>query len=658
MEKKKVKETRVTKVAKDYEETKKDRSKKDSSKKDKCKQDKTKKDKSKQENQNPQHKEYGLFSNMYFILRNMLKYEPHFYILIPLGVLCAPVMKYLWNFISKFVIDMITSEGSGMQLLWLLVGFSVIQIIASMLNTYVQGEIWWRYIHVRFEMMCDKNVKVMTIDYQNLEDADVMDCYQKAGNACNNNNQGIEGMMHEIVNFINSCVIVLVGLLILGTMNPLVVFIMIALAAVNFAIRNYTNAKAKKTVWDPLATWWRKHNYIQNTTTDFKVAKEIRMYQLRGWLLNKFQEINDTRYQAQKENSKLWLFTSNCSEVLWAVAQVAVYAWLIYSLVQGRLTIGNFSLYLTCAATFFQYLNTLLENVNNLLARNREVDDFRSFLALDGQEDESGEQVPNQQEYEFTFKDVSFQYPKSEAFALKNLNLTIKAGERLAVVGLNGAGKSTMIKLLLRLYEPTQGEILLNGVNVKKYKKCSYYEIFAPVFQEVQLFAFPIAENVSMKSPEETDKKRSENSLKAAGLTEKLKSLPAGVDTELLKIIYDDGIDLSGGEKQKVALARALYKDAPVVILDEPTAALDALAESKLYQDFDALIGGKTAVYISHRLSSTQFCSNVAMFLDGELVEYGTHKSLMEQDGEYASMFRIQAQYYVEHPESEVAVSV
>ena len=282
------------------------------------------------------------------------------------------------------------------------------------------------------------------------------------------------------------------------------------------------------------------------------------------------------------------------------------------------------------------------------------MDDFRSFLDFwGGDEEDGGISVPKLDSYEFTFKNVSFRYPKAEAYALKNLNLTVKAGERLAVVGLNGAGKSTFIKLLLRLYEPTEGEILLNGVNVKDYNRHDYYQVFAPVFQTVELFAFPLAENISMQAPDETDTKKAEECLQAAGLKEKLEALPKGVKTEVLKVIYDDGVDFSGGEKQKIALARALYKDAPVVVLDEPTAALDAVAESRLYEDFDKLIGGKTAVYISHRLSSTQFCNHVAMFSGGEMVEYGTHKSLLEQDGEYAKMFRIQAQYYMEESGEE-----
>ena len=256
--------------------------------------------------------------------------------------------------------------------------------------------------------------------------------------------------------------------------------------------------------------------------------------------------------------------------------------------------------------------------------------------------------LPKSDRYEFKFENVSFRYPKADVYALKNMNITLEAGKRLAVVGLNGAGKSTFIKLLLRLYEPTEGRILLNGTDIRSYSRADYYRIFSAVFQDVNLFAYPLSENISMSTPEETDRKKAEICIRNAGMGEKLDSLSKGIDTEILKVIYEDGIDLSGGEKQKLALARALYKDAPVVVLDEPTAALDALAEAELYENFDKLIGKKTAVYISHRLSSTGFCDAVAMFKDGEMIEYGTHESLLKAGGAYSEMFRMQARYYVE----------
>lgn len=615
-----------------------------------------KKKEKKQQDKNPLHREYGLFRNIAFTLRNMIAYDKHFLLLIPLGVLCAPVLRYLWTFLSKFILDMITGEGDPDGLLRLILLFAAVQTSATMLQTYSWNHIFWRYIRTRTAMLIRMNAKAMQIDFEHLENPDVMDCFQKAHNACNSNDSGVEGMMRGLTDFLISLAVVLVGMFILGSLSPFVAILMLALALVNFLIVNHANIVSKREVWDPLAPWWRKRYYLENTTTNFKEAKDIRMFGLREWLLERYRALNKIRCDAQKKNSRIWFFTGLCSNLLAVASQAVVYAWLIYLLAKGRLSIGNFSLYLASAGTFFEYISGLLNGINTLLARSRQLDDFRSFLDLDGGEEKAaGKKLPKLSSCEFTFEDVSFSYPKAERYALRNLSLTIKAGERLAVVGLNGAGKSTMIKLLLRLYEPTKGRILLNGVDIREYDRRSYYEAFAPVFQQVELFAFPLEENVSMKEPEETDSARAEACLVAAGFSEKLEALPHGLKTELLKVIDDDGVDLSGGEKQKLALARALYKEAPVVVLDEPTAALDALAEAKLYQDFDKLIGGKTAVYISHRLSSTQFCSRVAMFVDGEMTEYGTHAELLEKGGAYAEMFRLQAQYYVEAEEKEVA---
>lgn len=211
---------------------------------------------------------------MGYTLGNMLRVEPAFYILIPLGVLSATVIKYLWTFISKSVIDLITGEAPEYRLYWLMALFFLIRLFAAMLDTLFSNEIFWRYIHTRFEMLYDKNMKIMSMDYENLEDPDIMDCYQKADNACNTNKEGIEGMMRGIVNFLMNAAVVIAGIAILGTMNPVVMLLITALAAVNFLIRNHANKKAKRLVWDPLAKWERKHSYIRNTTTDFNTARK------------------------------------------------------------------------------------------------------------------------------------------------------------------------------------------------------------------------------------------------------------------------------------------------------------------------------------------------------------------------------------------------
>jgi len=607
-----------------------------------------KKKKEEQEPKNRFHKEHGLWSNVKYICRNMVHYEKSLPWLILLIAVATTSMRYLWNFIAKFVLDMVSNGESVEKLVFLMVCVFAVQCATTMASSFANNQLWWRYIGVRTQMMVAKNRKIMTMKFEYLEDSDVMDAYQKAGNAVSNNNDGVEGMMHQIEYFVTTLMVVGFGLVIMGTMNLWIMLGMMALAILNFWIKNRTNRVTKKKIWDPLATWWRKRNYMENVTTDFKTAKDIRAFGLKDHLVGKMRSLNAERIEAEKKNQFIWWITGQIGNVLWFASQCAIYAWLIYSVLYRGMSIGNFTLYLGSAGTFFQHVISLFDGIVAMLAKSREVDDWRSFLEIDDGIEEGTIELPKTDTYEFKFENVSFRYPKAEKYALKHLNITLTAGKRLAVVGLNGAGKSTFIKLLLRLYEPTEGRILLNGVDIRSYSRADYYSIFSAVFQDVNLFAYPLSENVSMDTPEHTDRKKAERSLRDAGLGDKLDSLSKGVDTELLKVIYDDGVDLSGGEKQKLALARALYKAAPVVVLDEPTAALDALAEASLYENFDKLIGGKTAVYISHRLSSTGFCDAVAMFRDGEMIEYGTHESLLKADGAYAEMFRVQAQYYVE----------
>ena len=603
---------------------------------------------------NPYHKEFGFFSNLKFVLKIMKKYSPMLLFLLPVSAVLAVGNRYTVSFLIKYIIDIATNHGKLQQLLITLGIFSVIFIVLWNTNTWYNSKTEIKCIFARMKLILEKNLITMTMPFIYTEDPSMLDCNQKASQAVGGNQQGVEGMMHIILNFSASLGAVIAGLTIISTINFKIVILMIIIALANFFISNYANKWCKKHVWDELAPWWRKRWYMDMSLGDFSYAKDIRMFGLKNYLTQKFQEINKIRYNYQKKNNRVWLFVSIASSVFWVISQLLIYIYLIRCIFAKTITIGNFTLYLSATATFFECVMSLLNSITNFLNNSRYVDDFRSFYEMPELRQNLPEKETNlpklkpQSHYEFEFQNVSFKYPRAERFALQNVNIKIKAGERLAVVGLNGAGKSTFIKLLLRLYQPTEGKILLNGTDIQTYDLNSYFKIFAPVFQEVNLFAMSFAENVSMKSPENTDKDLVQKTVIQSGLEEKLNSLEKGLDTQLLKVIYDDGIDLSGGQKQKLALARALYKNAEVVVLDEPTAALDAIAESKLYSDFDKLIGGKTSIYISHRLSSTQFCNNVAMFKDGKLIEYGTHNSLLKQNGEYANMFHIQAQYYVE----------
>ena len=285
------------------------------------------------------------------------------------------------------------------------------------------------------------------------------------------------------------------------------------------------------------------------------------------------------------------------------------------------------------------------------------INDYRNFVAWEEHKETASANEGhitdiNLDQFEFKFENVSFKYPGHENYVLKNVNLTINDGTKLAVVGVNGAGKTTFIKLIMKLYEPNEGRILLNGVDIKEYNREEYFKLFSPVFQNVECFAMPIYQNISFAEEENTDMDKVNAVLEQSGLKAKIDSYEKGIHTNLLKIFDKEGIDLSGGEKQRLAMARALYKGGKVVILDEPTAALDALAEDKMYREFEKMIQGKTAVFISHRLGSTRFCDNIAMFENGTVVEEGTHDELMAKNGKYAYMFQIQSQYYEDKKDS------
>ena len=252
-------------------------------------------------------------------------------------------------------------------------------------------------------------------------------------------------------------------------------------------------------------------------------------------------------------------------------------------------------------------------------------------------------------EYEIECRDVSFRYPGTDTWALRHVNLKFRVGERLAVVGKNGSGKTTFIKLLCRLYDPTEGEILLNGIDIRKYSYEEYLSLFSVVFQDFKLFSFELGQNVAASV--EVDEERARACLEQAGFGTRLQELPKGLYTSLYKDFEEDGVEISGGEAQKIALARALYKDAPFLVLDEPTAALDPVAEYEVYTGFNRMVGNRTAVYISHRLSSCRFCDEIVVFDEGQIVQRGSHEALVSQeDGLYARLWNAQAQYYAEQP--------
>ncbi|MDE7325700.1 MAG: ABC transporter ATP-binding protein/permease [Lachnospiraceae bacterium] len=614
----------------------------------------------------PNQKEYSLLSNMVYVLKGTFRFQKSFVFFMGFVVLTSVVSTYLPTFALSAVVDQVTRRVGFNDLLKTVFLFLAGMLVTGVLQSWSNSNIWWRMIDARVQFMMMRIHKVLYMDYEHIESAKVMEVCQKAMRATSGNTNGVEGMMRSSQNTFKVLLSGLTAVVIVLRLSPWMVLVLLLLGVLNYFNMDYTKKNDKKT-WDELAPYWRKTWYMQQTMSNFVYGKDIRLFSMKDWLLGKYASLHGFIHCRMVESKNRWIGCSLRNQMLFLVQEGAIYAYLIYRVLETDMSIADFTLYLGAVRAFYEVLQQVFNSLTDMKAQSREINDFRTFLEYPDRgvaaseavlkegsactDNSRNKRLPSllgQAGYEFKFENVSFRYPESERYALKNLDLTLAAGERLAVVGLNGAGKSTFIKLLCGLYMPTEGRILLNGVDIRCYDKREYYKIFSPVFQNVELFAFPMDENVSMKVGEETDSARAEEYLRAAGLGEKLDSLPKGVKTDLLKIISEDGVELSGGESQKLALARALYKNAPVVVLDEPTSALDALAEYRMYQNFDRLIGKKSAVYISHRLSSTRFCDHVAMFADGELKEYGTHESLLAANGAYREMFDVQAQYYKE----------
>lgn len=313
----------------------------------------------------------------------------------------------------------------------------------------------------------------------------------------------------------------------------------------------------------------------------------------------------------------------------------------------GAFDIGLVTQYVGAATALAESLNILISSLGSMKANTTHLDNTFRYLDLPNAMYQGSLTTEKRADrnYQVEFKNVSFKYPGSETWALKNVSMKFQIGKRLAIVGENGSGKTTFIKLLCRLYDPQEGEILLNGIDIRKYRYDDYMGIFSIVFQDFQLISQSLGSNVA--GSVDYDAQRVKNALMDAGFGPRLESLPKGLDTQLYKDYGEDGIEVSGGEAQKIAIARALYKDAPFIILDEPTAALDPMAEAEIYAKFNEISGDKTAIYISHRLSSCKFCDEILVFDRGSIIQQGTHEALLEQaSGKYAQLWNAQAQYY------------
>lgn len=590
-----------------------------------------------------------VYRTLTYFYGEAFRYQPLYFIFIILLIIINALSPFINILLPKYIIDELLGNKNpayiGLLILMICAGNFLFGTGRVLVNGTLEkySDSFERYFNIK--MGC----RTMDMDFEHTEDPAALEQVSKAQTGMSWYSGGIQGLTFCFVNIISNIIILFGVIFLLSAHSPLLLITSILVVIIRAFINSKINA-INMAHFKRLVNINRGFGYVFWQLSNFKVGKDIRLYDGTDMMLQKADNYNLDMQQKWKEQSRA---TLKCQEVDVFVSGLSTafnYFYLGFRMLRQTITIGDFNMLISSCDSFQNALKDITWNLQEIHKKSSFMEEYIIFMEYPDALEKGSLSVPKNTSLTFTFKNVGFKYPRSETYVLKNINLTLSDKEHLSIVGLNGAGKTTMVKLLCRLYDVTEGEILLNGINIKEYDYEEYLKLFSVVFQDFKLFAFSIKDNILLKKQSEQNgdsDARLISTVKNSGLEEKISSLKDGINSIIYKGFDENGIDVSGGEAQKIAIARALYKDSPVVILDEPTAALDPVAEYEIYNHFDNLVGGKIALYISHRLSSCKFCDNIAVFSKDTIAEYGTHDELVKkEDGIYREMFMAQANYY------------
>ena len=530
-------------------------------------------------------------------------------------------------------------------------------LLLKLANIYYQCLNNWQhmnYFMARIDIATPLYRHMMHMDYEKLESKKGQSHLQAAMECIySGNDYGIECFLVSfpliVMNLfgflIYSFLVIRISLWVFLYMLISTIFLaLLSTRSLNYQIKNMSSENAR----------YFRRKKAMDETFEQTARNDMILYQAKDWLIDKLHHICEEFLLYFNRTFVFERTFEFSTALLTLVRDVVVYLLLIRQVAEGKLTVSQLLLFTGTIAGYSVWVQQLTQHLQQVTMQNPTMTNLQNFLDYGRLEDLPEPQTFTRQKgqpHEIRLEDVCYRYEDSKDDVLSHITLTIHPGEKLALVGANGAGKSTLVKLVLGLYEPTQGHIYLDGIDIRQIPRERYYEEIAAVFQESRIFSCSVAQNVScQKKPERL---LVEDCLSKAGLSEKIASLPQGIDTMLTRQLSPEGTDLSGGEIQKLMLARAIYQNSPILVLDEPTAALDPIAESQMYEAYQEFCGNKTGIFISHRLSSTRFCDRVCFLKDGSITETGTHASLLAAGGDYAQMFEIQARYYKETNDSK-----
>lgn len=563
-------------------------------------------------------------------------------------------LDVMLNLTQLYIAPKILLQVEQKNPLWMLLAtigiFTVALFFISGFKEYVAANTMFARIDVRSKIIGKVGQKYNTTSYPNTLDSDFLKLQEKAQLATGGNDKATEHIWETLTILLKNIGGLIIYLTILSRIDTVLLLVVIATCFAGFLVSRYTN-NWRYAHREQEEAFFQKKHYIRQKSESVKLAKDIRIFGLQNWLNELLDQAHNLYLDFALRCERIEVLAALTEVVLTIARNAIAYVYLIHMALNEGLRVSEFLLYFTAMTTFTQWVMGILNEMTTLhkesldISRVRELLDFPEPFRF-----ESGKAIPTADHYELKLVNVSFRYPGAETDTIHDLNLTVHPGEKLAIVGLNGAGKTTLVKLLCGLLDPTQGAVLLNGTDVRELNRKAYYDLFSAVFQEFSVLDVTIAEEIAQTAVD-IDYDKIADCIKKAGLTSTIEKLPKGLQTHIGRDVYLDGVLLSGGQMQRLMLARALYKDGPILLLDEPTAALDPIAENDIYMKYSEMAYGKTSLFISHRLASTRFCDRIILIADGGIKEEGTHESLLAFGGEYANLFEVQSRYYQEGKE-------
>ena len=590
---------------------------------------------------------YGVWRSVRFMLAQAWKTERSVLWLSLCFVALSLGIQLLQLYLAPAVLAKVETHAPLAEMLGAIAAFALALVALNGLLGYVKENTLFGRVDVRCAVVNALNDKACTTAFPHTRDPEALKLMEKAKNACKSNADAAEHIWETLTQLLLSAAGFAVYLALLSGLNGFLLALVVLTTAACFFVSRRIHEWGYRHREEE-AEHQRKLHYLIQKTESIQLAKDIRIFGLAAWLQSVY--LSTLRLYEAFLNRRARIYTGACAvdAVLSLARNGIAYLYLIGLTLRQGLPASTFLLYFTAFTGFSTWVTNLLQEMATLHRECLDLSAVQEYLNLEEPfRFAGGAPIPKAEAHTLQLEHVSFRYPGTEKAVFRDLNLTLHPGEKIAVVGRNGAGKTTLVKLLCGFYDPDEGRMLLDGVDIRNFNRQEYYELFSTVFQESSDLDITVAETVA-QSVEEVDRDRVWDALRRAGLAERVEALPKGCDTHLGKTVYLDGVQLSGGEAQRLLLARALYKDGAFLILDEPTAALDPLAESEMYQRYNEMTVGKSSVFISHRMASTRFCDRILFLQDGAIAEEGTHEELIRLGGNYAKLFDIQARYYQE----------